>query len=453
MRLHATLVGLVLLSLGCQPEAAPNSAASNEGVRDQAAASASAAEQSAEPAESSHSDSEGSVDNADAEALATTVAGLNHFAVDLYGQLRARDGNLVLAPSGISEALAMALTGADGDTAAEMHKTLHVAPPVDTVHERMKRLRARWQALDQGEGVDAKFATRLWADTGETFRPEFLRATREYYGAECDQLSFTQPEEARRAINDWVEAQTEQRIRELLSPGTITTDTRLVLTSAVYFQGRWSKPFLPIRTRESPFHVSEDETVDVPLMQTRDSFGYAETSDYQVLEMTYGVGDVSMVLLLPAAGKTLEELEADWSWDLLRASIDAIKPDTEIEVYIPRFSATSAFQLSQPLIALGMQSAFDRDAADFSKMTGGRDLALAAVVHQVFVEVNEQGSEAAAATAVTAEPTGAPPRVDKVPVFRADRPFLFLIRERQLGSILFLGRVTNPVANSDRSAE
>ena len=267
--------------------------------------------------------------------------------------------------------------------------------------------------------------------------------TRLKYGAELARLDFTQAAEAsRKTINRWVEEQTENKILDLIPAGAITGESKLVLTNAVYFKGDWSKPFDTKLTKDEDFKLSSSQTVKTPLMNKQGNFLYAAVDGLQVLELPYGDKSLSMVVLLPDEVAGLADLEARLSFDRLRQWTTGLRSQ-EVIVCLPKFKTTAFFRLNDVLRGMGMPSAFDPRSADFSGMTGGKDLFISQVVHKAFVDVNEEGTEAAAATGVIMAPTAMPVRKPK-PVFRADHPFVFLIRDNRNGVILFLGRLTDP---------
>jgi serpin B len=387
-------------------------------------------------------------DSAAPAARATTTqvnalaAASNAFALDLYAHLRGGHSNLFFSPYSIATALAMTSAGARGQTLADISRVLHfpdqaeLHPAASTLTDDLLR-RA-------GRDVELATANALWMQKDRSVRDDFLVLTRTHYRAGFRQVDFIgNPESARRTINDWTQQQTRQRIRDLLQPGTVTKDTRLVLTNAVYFKARWDKAFDKARTRPDDFHLQDGRRVGKPMMHQTEDFGYAEQDDLQVLEMPYTGNDFSLVILLPSRGSSLAALEGrlgsklgDWLAGLDRR---------EVIVTIPQFEMTTALSLRDVLSRLGMTGAFSA-AADFRGIDDGRDqLYLGDVIHKAFVEVNEQGTEAAAATAVTALPGAAaaplfsPPRP---PEFTADRPFVYLVRDNHTGVILFLGRYT-----------
>ena len=272
------------------------------------------------------------------------------------------------------------------------------------------------------------------------FLRDYLQITREQYHAPLAQLDFAgQTEVARKTINTWVDEQTNSKIQDLLPAGMLTSSTRLVLTNAIYFKGDWLKQFDKQKTQDAPFHVSTDEQVDVPLMFQTEEFKYRRVEDVQVLELPYLGNRLAMVLLLPDEVDGLASLEEQLTADNLAKWVGAVRR-REVHVYLPSFTLTSRFSLNGALEQLGMAAAFDAQQADFSGMTCNRGLYISAAIHKAFVKVNEEGTEAAAATGIVATSES----VQITPTFRADHPFVFLIRDNHTGSILFLGRVTKP---------
>ena len=372
------------------------------------------------------------------------VKGGNKFALDLYQELRKEEGNVFFSPSSISTALAMTYAGAAGETEAEMAKTLHFQMPNDQLHKGMQALQSYWTTPDKKKGIRLNLANRLWGQESYQFLPEFLGITREMYGAELARLNFTQSEQARQTINGWVEEQTENKITDLIPVGAINLDTRLVLTNAVYFKGIWTDPFKQELTKEEDFHLTSADKIKVPMMNNSDRFRYNEVDNLQVLELPYGDGSLSMLVLLPNKNDGLANLEANLTYRNLQQWTGSLR-QREVKVTLPKFKTTSRFEMNNTLKEMGMTSAFDANQADFSGMTGGRDLFISAVVHKAFVDVNEEGTEAAAATGVMIELISAAPDPPEPPVFRADHPFMFMIRDNRNGSIMFMGRIRNPL--------
>lgn len=372
------------------------------------------------------------------------VTGGDQFALDLYQQLRTQEGNLFFSPSSISVALAMAYAGAAGETEAEMAKTLHFQMPKDQLHDGMRALQDYWTTPDKKTDIRLNLANRLWGQQSYDFLPTFLQITRDKYGAELARLDFASAEESANTINEWVEKQTEGKITDLISPDALSPVTRLVLTNAVYFHGNWAEPFDKLLTNEEDFHLTATDKIRVPLMHRWDECRYGAADGLQLIELPYGDGTLSMVVLLPQDIDGLAGLEAKLTTQNLQRWTESVKHEDEVEVYLPKFKTTADFMLSGTLQAMGMKSAFDPDTADFSGMTDKEALFISVVIHKAFVDVNEEGTEAAAATgiamlgAASAEPK-------EPPVFRADHPFVFMIRDNRNGAILFLGRITNPL--------
>jgi len=372
------------------------------------------------------------------------VGGNNQFALDLYKQLAARGGNLFLSPFSISTALAMTYGGAEGKTAEEMGSVLRFPFGRERLHPAFAALMKEVRT-DEWQDYQLDVANGLWAQRGYAFKEEFKTVVKTNYGAELRELDFAAAaEEARQLINAWVEKQTQGKIVDVIGPGGITALTRLVLANAIYFRGRWADPFREQATEDAPFRVTPKQEVTVPMMRRQKEFQYLETSSFQALRLVYKGGNLSMIVFLPRKVDGLPEFENSLTTDKLAGWLTKLDW-REVEVFLPRFRVTSAFTLNEVLSAMGMQQAFDAKAADFSGLTGGKDLFISLVIHKAFVDVDEKGTEAAAATALLA-PTAAAPSPLPPAVFRADHPFLFLIHDQRSGSILFMGRVTNPKA-------
>ncbi len=368
----------------------------------------------------------------------------NHFAFDLYGKLRKDkpDENLFYSPTSISMALAMTSAGARGETAKQMAAVLRWDRDAAALHAGMNDWIGQLNAIDSGQAYDLRVANRLWAQQGYKFVPDFLKVTREMYLAELGQVNFqAQTEAARQTINRWVEQQTAGKIQNLIPVGRLSPQSRLVLTNAIYFKGDWQTPFKKSRTSNDDFALSAAKKVSVPMMQMTEDFQFAHVGGVKVLRLPYKGNQLSMVVVLPDESAGLSKVEESLSNDRWKEWSDAIK-SREVWLRLPRFKTTSEFMLNGALSELGMPLAFDAGAADFSGMNGKQDLFIGLVVHKSYVDVNEQGTEAAAATGVlTVE---AAPVRERPEEFHADHPFLFAIVDNRAGSILFLGRVLDP---------
>jgi serpin B len=292
----------------------------------------------------------------------------------------------------------------------------------------------------EGYEFRLNIANAIWGQEGYAFLPEFLDVLAQNYGAGLRLVDFAgAPEESRLVINDWVSDQTEGKIQDLMPPDLVHTLTLLVLTNAIYFNAPWSYPFTPQETEDGAFHLLDGGEVTVPMMNQDLKFLYAEGEGYQAVALPYGLGELSMVILLPQAGQ-FEAFEGSLDADRVDGIVENLE-EWGVTLAMPKFEFESSFDLGETLAAMGMPDAFYGNV-DFSGMTGSRELFIDGVVHKAFVSVDEEGTEAAAATGV-AMATSAPNRHAK---FTVDRPFVFLIRDRETGAILFLGRVVNPAA-------
>jgi serpin B len=377
------------------------------------------------------------------------VQGNSQFALDLYAQLRGQDGNLFFSPYSISTALAMTRAGAKGDTAAQMDKTLHFTLGQDILHAAFGALAKEVngdaaQPSDKKRGYQLSTANALWGQKGYPFKPDFLKLTKDNYGAGLNNVDFIgATEQARQTINSWVEKQTQDKIKDLIPPDGLTVDTRLVLTNAIYFKGDWASQFKKDATKNEPFHVAADKKIDAPLMHQTGDYGYLDGGTFQALEMPYAGKDLSMVVLLPKKVDGLPDLEKDLTADKLAGWIGKIHTQ-EVIVTLPKFKTTQQMSMTEVLSKMGMPIAFMPGRADFSGIADAKEpLFISDVFHKAFIDVNEEGTEAAAATAVAIATESA--RVEPpTPEFRADHPFVFLIRDKRSNSILFFGRMADP---------
>jgi serpin B len=378
--------------------------------------------------------------SADAAKLARNN---NAFALHLYSQLDDRAGNLFFSPYSISTALAMTYTGARGETAEQMAKTLHLGADGEKLHAAFAELIAQQNAAGKKRGYQLAVANALWGQQGFAFQPDFLGLIRKHYGGGLRQVDFiSNAQGARRTINAWVEKETSGKIKNLLQEGVIQPDMRLVLTNAIYFKSAWLNPFGESATRKGDFFGAGGAKVGADMMQREGTYSFYEDEDVQVLDMPYERRDLSLVAVLPRAKDGLGRLEKNLSAAKLEGWLKA-KKDYQVDVKFPRFKMTQELDLKKALSALGMPLAFE-DAADFSGISTQQRLKIGFVLHKAFIDLNEKGTEAAAATAVGVVTTSLPLAPPQRAVFHADHPFLFVIRDNRTGSILFLGRVVNP---------
>lgn len=392
------------------------------------------------PATQSHASVPAVADGSKADATSLT-GGQRQFGLAFLHQLEAEHPgkNLIFSPFSLGQAFAMTRAGARGETARQMDLVLRL-PDGEGAHAGFQALN---QALGGQVGVELKVVNRLFGQTGYQFLPDFLGVCANRYLAPLEAQDFrADPEASRRRINGWVLDQTQKKIVDLLPPRSLDTDTRLVLTNAVYFKGSWATRFDEAATSKEPFFARGTEEAGVPTMHARLEAPYAETKNLQVLELPYQGGELSMVLLLPRERTGLSELERTLAPDLVEARLREAAANVEkVQVALPRFELRLQLDLKKTMKALGMEAAFDSKQADFRGMEPSGELYIGGAYHQAYVKVNEEGTEAAAATAVVMTRKSMPP---PVPVFRADHPFLFVIRHRATGAWLFMGRVTDP---------
>jgi len=369
-------------------------------------------------------------------SVEATVDACNGFAFDLYGRYSVDEGNILFSPYSISTALSMTYEGARGETAEEMEAVFGF---LEDPSERLPSVARIYNTLnEEGREYALHTVNALWIQQDYPVLEDYVDAIVGYYGGDVNALDFVaEPDESRVTINEWVEERTNDRIKDLFPSGSIDADVRLVLTNAIYFKGDWLYEFDEEATSEEEFHVTPTTSVEVDMMSLRDDFNYAETDELQLLELSYTGEDVSMLILLPKRGH-MGDVEAQLSAERLGEWVDMME-GAAVNVYLPRFTFETKYFMMEDLAEMGMPTAFT-DAADFSGMTGNRELFIDKVIHQAYIEVNEEGTEAAAATGVSMRLSAAMPGE----VFRADHPFIFLIRDMDTGVILFMGRMTDP---------
>lgn len=370
------------------------------------------------------------------------VAGMNQFAASLYQKLaHANQDNLIFSPFNVGTALSMLLEGAAGSTAKEMAAVLHQLYPDPDYAAALASITKELVDEANGNGNELSAANAVWVERGFPVRSDYKEKIRGLLRGSVGELNFVRnPEQARNEINSWTEQHTKGKITELFPRGSIDPDTRLVVTAAIYFYGKWQSAFNPSRTHPAPFQLANGGATQTPFMNQTGRFGYAESAAAQILEMKYRANPIAFDVLLPKSRDGLGALEKEMTADNIAAWLKPVEYRT-VDVSMPKFRAESQFSLRETLSKLGMPVAFT-SAADFSGIDDRRDLTLSDVLHKAFVDVAEEGTEAAAATGstVTMVAMVASPRV----VFRADHPFAFVIRDTRTGLILFAGRLTRP---------
>ena len=368
----------------------------------------------------------------------------NRFAINLYSQYKSEEGNIFFSPFSISTAMAMVYEGAEGKTAKEI-KSVFGFPKYDN-----SRRNQYFNLLSEINKKDKEYALKtanaLWAQQDFQFLDEYLTTVEKYYEGKTTNLDFkNEPEASRLIINNWVEDKTNNKIKDLFPEGSIHVLTRLVLTNAIYFKAKWLIQFDADKTSDEYFRVNPDKSIKVPMMQPtsqKSTFNYTQNKDLQILEMPYAGEDLSMLILLPL-DDDIEALENSFTLEKLTAWKKSLRK-RRVNIYIPRFKFETKYFLRKTLSNLGMPTTFT-NSADFSGMTGTKILKIDKVIHQAFIEVNEEGTEAAAATAVTMMLKRSKKQKHPTPVFRADHPFIFIIQQNETGNILFMGRVSNPI--------
>ena len=373
------------------------------------------------------------------------VSATTKFAFSLYQQLVSEsEGNLFLSPASIAIALGMTYLGARQNTASEMKEVLHFKDVADEhLHPSFGDMLTALQSTDGKYALHT--ANRLYCEQSFKLLDEFASVTKSHYKAEMAAVDFKRNHEGvRREINQWVEEQTRQKIQDLLAEGVLNPLVRLVLVNAVYFKGDWSSKFKESATKDGDFHVSSGRTVQVPLMYQKADFniGYNKDLESYILELPYVDNKLSMFVILPKSLDGLEQLQKRLkSQHLLNPEREFVMRAKKVQVTLPRFKLEQSFSLGDSLSAMGMRDMFDITKADFSGIDGAGQLFVSKVVHKAFIEVNEEGSEAAAATAVVMMLRSMPA---PDPEFKADHPFLFFIRENTTKAILFFGKLAEP---------
>ena len=366
---------------------------------------------------------------------------VNAFTTDAYRQLARGDSNLILSPFNISTALSMALAGARGRTAEEIQSVLHLHydPTYDAA---LGAMLADLTKAGNATGNELHMANGLWVQKGFALQPAFESTLANNYHAPLTPVDFLANAEAARAeINKWTEDRTKDKIKNLFPAGSLDSQTRLVLTSAIYFYGKWQAPFVPSQTQPAPFTLLNGGTTQAAFMNQTSHFAYSETPPAQILEMRYSGTGIAFDVLLPKTAGGLPGLEKLLTLENLTAWMGNLSTENVL-VSLPKFRVESQFSLGKTLAAMGMPAAFT-DKADFSGMASKGGLSISEVVHKAFVDVSEQGTEAAAATGIAVHAL-AMRKTEPPIVFRADHPFLFLVRDTQTGTVLFIGRVLNP---------
>jgi serpin B len=386
------------------------------------------------------------VTDAQVQALAE---GNTAFALDFYNQIRGEDSNIIYSPFSISVALAMTMAGSAGSTETAMMDALQIGLPVEMVYPAYDALllgiedsEAAGSEDFEGNPFTLNIANSIWGQSGFSFNEPFLNTLAQYFGAGMNTVDYVQaPEAAREAINSWVEDETMDKIKDLIPEGAINQLTRLVLANAIYFKGSWYTPFNEAGTVTALFNLLDGTQTDVDMMaMTGEHLMYAEGNGYQVVQLPYMSNDFVMTLIVPDSGN-FEAFEGALTADAYAEIVQGMEYKL-VDLQMPKFDFESTVNANEVLIALGMGEAFDQDLADFSGMTDEDRLFISDVLHKATITVDENGTEAAAATAVIMSLKAAMPE-DALSLV-LDRPFMFFIEHQPTDSILFMGRVVEP---------
>lgn len=373
--------------------------------------------------------------SASPEISSGQVKNNNEFAFQLYRQLQKNDGNLFFSPYSISAAMAITANGARGDTLKQIKETLHLS---DDYNSSFMMMKANFNQIAAQKNIQLSIANSLWLQQNQPVEPSFTTLIEKYYAAQIASVNFSD-KATRKTINALVSRQTKDKITNIISADTLNQNTMMVIINAVYFSGNWEKPFETENTKNAPFFTSSKRKISVPMMYQKDLFKYTTIPGAQLLEMPYRGKALSMLIILPESPQLLKTIEDRLGTEQLSQWLNQLE-DSEVKVFFPKFRINNEFELKDTLRQLGIVNAFS-NLADFSGINGKTDLSISMVRHMAFVAVDETGTEAAAATAVIVDRKLLPM---PLPVFRASRPFIFIIRDRTSGSILFMGRMSEP---------
>jgi serpin B len=373
------------------------------------------------------------------------VTGNTDFAIDLYNEVKDTSDNILFSPYSISIALAMTYAGARNNTESQMADVFNFTLGQEGTHPALNKLdlelNSRGDNVDPKDRFQLNITNSIWGENTWTFLPSFLDTIARNYGAGLRLVDFmNQPEASRVTINDWVEIMTNDKIQDLIQEGMITNQTVMVLVNAIYFNAQWKNAFIEESTAPQPFHTPGGD-VTCQMMSLSEEFGYAKGNGYEAVDIPYTGDELSMLCIVPDAG-TFDDFESNLTADSLNSITSGLQ-NVEGSLKMPKFEFEMNLPLSDVLFDMGMSDAFSPGIADFSGMDGTLDLYIQFVIHKAFISVDEAGTEAAAATAVGIGFTSAPIEEFNLTI---DRPFIFMIRDRVTGSILFLGRVTDPTA-------
>jgi len=367
------------------------------------------------------------------------VTGNNEFSFSLYDEINNEAANVFFSPYSISSALAMTYNGAREKTKEEMADVMNFNKNEESLSKNFSALNSHITNLTSKK-IQLNIANSIWGQQDYGFEKRFLELNNKYYGAGVKEVNFKENYKSiRKDINKWVENKTQEKITDLIKSNMLDPMTRMVLVNAIYFNGKWAFPFKEEDTYEDVFYIYSECKTKTNFMERQVSLKYYEDDLAQVVEIPYSGKSLSMMVILPKERYGMEQLEHQLNENLYHSYQKSMKTK-KVKLTLPKFKITDDFELNEPLKNLGMESAFGKNA-DFSGMTGKKDLYISNVVHKSFVEVNEEGTEAAAATGVVMRKTSV--NMDKKE-FKADHPFVFFIKDNEHDTILFMGRIMNP---------
>ncbi len=380
---------------------------------------------------------EGAADDTRPEAMAAQMN--NAFAIGIYPHFAETKGNLCFSPYSVENALAMAWAGARGETARQLAAGLHLGEDRAADYEDFGAL---VKSLNAEQAYQLSVANSVWLQQGVSFHGEFLKTAQDSFGASLNPVDFQNADAARQQINDWVTKATQGKIDDIIPPGGIDSSTRLALADAIYFKAAWHARFEPSATKDAPFKLAPGKTKQVKMMHLQGLFSYGAQKTMQILDLPYFSRKISMIIFLPTDADGLSAFESSLTDISMTQMTSWVKPQL-VNVYLPKFKFASDLKLEDMLQAIGVTDAFSPDAAKFTGIASGA-LWISAIFQKSFIGIDEDGTEAAAATVAVAAGSAAPAPGPPPFLFRADRPFTFMIRHNDTGAILFMGHVTNP---------
>lgn len=390
------------------------------------------------------------------ESGGEVVEANNLFTVELYQQVKNEGENILISPFSVFNAFAMLYPGSDGQTQAIISQTMHFEKNIQRFLDEMVQVQDSFEPIRDFEKPALNIANSVWVQQGYPILESYLDILQAYFQSEIRSVDFTDSVKTANEINQWVSDKTQDKIKEIINPDIIGQLTTLILCNAIHFKGEWMNPFSEKETKPETFFASPTDEIKVEMMTNQKEYRYQEYDGFKMLEMPYrkeynekrepvSKADYSMIIFLPDKKSSLEQLENQLNYYLMKSYISTLMRSKAVQVAVkfPKFRVENTFNLNEPLMAMGMKNPFT-SLADFSKITGKKDLFISDVIHKTYIDVDEKGTEAAAVTAIIMPRGAMPGPVEEVKQFLVDRPFMYLIRENSTESIIFIGKVTNP---------